>query len=319
MSRAAGIHLDVPFEDYIADALADAPSLNAGTADTLIAECPRAAWYGHARLNPAGPGKKTKAQDIGTICHAILLEGDASKVAVIDPQDYPGAKGAIPRGWTTTAIKEARDTARAAGKVPVLKDDFANIEAMVEAAQAFIKGSEIADIWPHSDREATLLWCEPGIWLRSRPDALSKDRLIVVDVKSTTGSANPDAWGRTQIEGHNELQAALGVRGLRALLPGLRADPRYVWLVIEQQAPFLCSLVAPDPAAMALASDKLSAAIDLWRACLKSGKWPGYGNRIAWIAPPAWAMARWEERATAGWERRGSEFTQDELAAGIPL
>lgn len=318
MNRESGIYLGIPFADYIADALAVAPSLNAGTAATILEECPRAGWFGHSRLNPSGPGKKTKAQDVGTICHAILLEGDLSKVAVIDPQDYVGPRGGIPKGWTTDAIKAARDAARADGKIPVLADDFADIQAMVDSAQEFIRTSELSDIWPGTDREVTLLWEESGIWLRSRPDSLTKDRLIVTDVKTTAGSANPAAWGRAQIEGHNEIQAALGVRGLRNLVQDLRDEPRYVWLVIEQKAPFLCSLVGPDPAQMELAEEKVEDAIEIWRRCMSSGRWPAYGGRINWYSPPVYVRTRWEERESLDARAGGKMLSAADLDAGIP-
>lgn len=294
MNREQGMIKGVPFADYITDNLAVSPSLNAGTAATLIAECPRSAWYGHARLNPTGPGKHTKAMDNGTMCHAILLEGDMSKIAVIDPQDHPAEKtGNIPDGWTNKSIRAARDAARDAGKIPVLSDDFAGIQNMVDSANEFIRTSEIADIWPDTDREMTLLWQEDGMWFRGRPDALKKDRSIIIDVKTTNGSAYPDAWARSQMAGHNEIQMALGLRGLNALTGNENA--KHIWLVIEQQAPHLCSLVAPDPAQVALGHAKLTQAARIWRECMTTGKWPGYPERICWVAPQPWEMARWEE------------------------
>lgn len=295
MTREAGIIKGVPFVDYITDNLAALPSLNAGTAASLIAECPKSAWYGHARLNPTGPGKNSKAMDAGTMCHAILLEGDMSKIAVIDPQDHPAEKtGNIPDGWTNKSIRAARDAARDAGKIPILTEDFAGIQNMVDAANEFIRHSEIADIWPGTDREMTLLWEERGIWFRGRPDALTKGRDVIIDVKTTAGSAYPDAWARSQIPGHNEIQMALGMRGLRVLAPQYR-EPKHIWLVIEQQAPYLCSLVAPDPAQVALGHAKLEHAARIWRKCMASGKWAGYPDRICWVAPQPWEMARWEE------------------------
>lgn len=297
-----GIYLGVPFQKYLADELAVVPSLNAGTAATLVSECPKMAWYGHARLNPTGPGKQSKAMDNGTMCHAILLEGNFDKIAVIDPQDHrskptkDNPDGSIPVGWTNNAIRAARDDARALGKIPVLTDDFAGIQNMVDAAHEYIQRSEIAQEFAQSDREVTLLYQDAGIWLRGRPDALTKDRRIVIDVKTTAGSADPDQWARTQANGHNEIQAALGLRGLRVLAPDAGEDRKHIWLVIEQTAPYLCSLVAPDPAALALAESKLERAMLIWAKCLKTGEWPGYPERICWMQPAPWELTRWEEK-----------------------
>src|SRR3990167_1259095 len=92
-----GIVDGLPIADYIKDP-APQPSLSASLAHVLLTRSPKHAWLAHPRLNPAWePDESEARQDIGTIVHALLLEGDASRVVVIEAEDY-----------RTKAAKEAR-------------------------------------------------------------------------------------------------------------------------------------------------------------------------------------------------------------------
>jgi hypothetical protein len=77
------------------------------------------------------------------------------------------------------------------------------------------------------------------------------------DVKTTKTVAEPDRWGRTQLFGMGYyIAAAFYRRGLERGT-GKRAD--YVYLVQEQAAPHLCSLVGLEPKAIALGEAKATA------------------------------------------------------------
>ena len=297
-------------EAYLAAEAASASILK-----RVVGECPRAAWF-ESWLNPArvvDAGKK--ASDAGSIAHSILLEGSADIVAVIDPMDHPAEKtGAIPAGWTNKSIKTARDAAKAAGKIPVLLDDMKSIENMVDSAWSYlesVKDDEPA-IWElfqegKGQSELTMCWQDGPTLCRMRSDRISLDRKLIVDVKTTQRSAEPGSWGRTQLTGMGYYtSAAFYRRGVEALC---QVSPDYVFLVIEQEPPYLCSLVGMDPKAFEIGGQKIETALAIWAQCVKSNRWPAYPTRVCYPELPAWEELRWlDEQAVRPSIERMEEF-----------
>jgi PDDEXK-like uncharacterized protein DUF3799 len=306
MTPAPGIYPALPMAEYLAMHAVSASILQA-----MIEQCPQAAWF-QSWLNPhplvAAGGTPQRA---GTICHSLVLEGgDMSKVEVIDPNDYPTkSSGNIPDGWTNKDIKAARDRAIFDGKTPVLKPQFAIITMMVESALTFIESLRDTEpaVWElfqpgGGDSEATMVWDEGGVLCRARPDRFSKNRRLMGDYKTTLRLAEPDSWGRTQLVGMGYYTAAAHYRrGARALTG---ETPDYVYLVQEQQPPFLCSLVGIEPKGYELGAHKNAYALELWRQCAKANRWPGYPPRVAYPEIPSWEAARWEGRA---WSKSETE------------
>src|SRR3972149_5802627 len=72
---------------------------------------------------PAYEHEDSERFDLGRAAHAYLLEGE-SGFAIIEAAD-----------WRTKAAKEARDAARAAGKIPLLADRWGDVQGMALAAQ----------------------------------------------------------------------------------------------------------------------------------------------------------------------------------------
>jgi len=293
-----GIYAGIPMRDYHA-----APAVNAHLLLQMIDRCPAAAFYG-SWMNPERPADApSDPMNAGTIAHALLLEGAADRVQVIDPFAFPSkTTGAIPVGWTNQAIRAARDAAYQAGKIPILKDDFAEIAAMVRTARAFIDSlaSEEPEIYRafepdggHS--ELSMLWDDAGTLCRIRPDRINAARTLVVDYKSTEASAEPNTWSRAQmIRLGYYTSAAFYRRGIRALCG---TSPDYVFLVQEQTAPYLCSLVGMDEQAFALGAAKIDYGLTLWRKCVRAKAWPAYPARVCYPEIPPWESARWEETA----------------------
>jgi hypothetical protein len=143
-----------------------------------------------------------------------------------------------------------------------------------------------------------LIWQEDGIWCRARPDWMANDRKVLLDYKSTSGSAEPNAWVRTMLGMTGEIQPAFYLRG--NIATGGPEDARWVFLVQENEPPYAVSFIGMPPAFLDLGERKVAHAVSLWRQCITTGQWPGYANRIAWAEPPAYAVAQWEEREISG-------------------
>lgn len=283
-----GIHSGVPIADYIRDP-APAPSLNTSAAKAMLEQCPALAHFAHPRLNPPVPGVEdeefSKNADIGSIAHDLFLEENNNRLVIVDAND-----------WRTKAAKELRETARAEGKIAILAHKWPEIQAMVLAAHKALHAAEY-DVGARvcCDVEQTLIWEEaPGVWCRSRPDMLAKDRKMVIEYKTTSTSAEPFAFSRQIITMGYDLQAALIRAGTFKLFG---CTPDVVFMVQENTPPYLCSFVGLSPMYAELADQKLQAAVKRWGECITSNRWPAYPSRVAWVEPPAWAMARAEELA----------------------
>jgi hypothetical protein len=280
-----GIIDALPVDDYVKDP-APAPSLSASIAHVLLTQSARHAWLKHPRLNAAWKPDATDATDLGSIAHAVLLEGDESRVVVL-PQEFTDFRKADARAL--------RDQARAAGKLPILAERMDDVRHMVDVARAALADSELAGLLDGAAIERTLIWQEEGVWCRSRPDVIDAGDVVLCDYKTTGRSAEPDGWARTALLGHGyDLQAALMLRGANAL--GGPKERKAVFLVQETAPPYAVSLVGIDPQWVVFADARLNAALACWRACLEADRWPAYPSRICWASPPEWAVYRFGER-----------------------
>ena len=149
-------------DEYHADCC-PTPSLSSsrgqGAAASVAGPCGIAAPEAEQQLRQRGVAGST----LGTIAHALLLEDDSSRLITIEADD-----------WRTKAAKEARDEARAAGKIPILTKQAAHLLKMVGTARDFLRSSEVGDMT--FQPEQTLAWQEGTTWCRARPDWLSADQ-----------------------------------------------------------------------------------------------------------------------------------------------
>lgn len=261
----------MPIEEYIKDP-APKPSLNAGIAQILLEQTPRHAWMEHPKLGNRGRNESSRA-DIGTVAHGLLLEDDKSRVVVIKADD-----------WRTKAAREERDEARAAGKVPILEKDMDTVNEMVRIADHVLMGSALCNDWLDAIPEQTLLWEFGGVWMRSRPDKLTKDGRIYWDYK-TSVSAHPAQFVKTVINNGYDLQAALGQRGVKALT-GI--TPTVIFVVQEIDPPFYVSLVSLSEHFLEIAQVRLESAIYKWGRCLSKNEWPSYPDKVLRVDPPGY-------------------------------
>lgn len=304
----------LPMADYHA-----IPAVSASLLHTLVSECPRAAWF-ESWLNPQRKvDDDTKASDAGSIAHEILLEGTQDCVQVFDPADYPNADGkGHAKGWTNKSIQTARDDCRTAGKIPVLKSEFVVIENMVDAAREFIESLKHSEPGIHAAfqpdggvSETSCIWDDHGTLCRIRPDRMSNDRKWIIDPKTTGLAAEPGAWSRKQMGalGH-WARAAFYRRGCRLMFG---TEPEYRFLVIEQRAPHLCSLVGVDPAGFDYGATQIERALRTWRECVDRNYFPGYPNRTVFPEVMPWDLA--SEQEAQGADEHGIPYDPEKLWA----
>lgn len=278
--------------------LAPTPSLSAGLAHLLIDRSPAHAKAASRRLSrdavedgdddaPEADAKATAEMEMGTALHAAILE-NRNIVAICEAPD-----------WRTKAAQEARQHARAMGKIPMLAHRWAAAQPCIAAVKAQLAKHEAAPLLTaeHGDAEQSMFWTENTangpIWCRARPDWISKDGRVLANLKCTGASAEPGAWGRRLYPEGHALGAAHYLRGARAL--GLPAE-RYLFCVVETKAPYSVSVIECAPDLLALGEQQAAEAREIWAHCLSTNHWPAYPTQICAVEAPAWAHYREAER-----------------------
>jgi hypothetical protein len=274
-----GLH-KIPAAQYHADPC-PVPSLSNSIAKILIDQSPLHAWHAHSRLNPSHAAEESSRFDIGSAAHMLLLERRSDGIVIVEAND-----------WRKKEAKEARDAARANGQYPILAHHYARTNEMVAAAYAFIATTELNGIFELGLAERTLIWREGDAWCRCRPDLLSTDRRIVLDYK-TTENAEPEAFIRQIGRMSYDLQAEFYIRGVRTVAEDYEST--FVFLAQEVSPPYACSLVSLANAYRAIGQQKVERALELWKHCTATNKWPSYSTRIAYAEPSPWQLPEIDE------------------------
>lgn len=280
-----GIYNNMAEVDYHADPCV-IPSLSSSIAKVIYSKSPAHAWLKHPRLNKNYISDCDGKYDLGKVAHALLLEDSDSNLVIVEAND-----------WRTNAAKEARDQARARGKIPLLSHQAEEVFTMVDVARSSLRNSELFELLHPggSHTEQTMIDVADGVWMRARIDMISSDRKIILDYKTTSASAHPDSFARgAMINFGYDIQAAMYLMLNERLTH--HSDTKFVWLVQEVEPPYACSLVGAGPSVLDVGRMKLDVAISRWKECMQSGEWPSYGSRISWADCPSYEIAKAIER-----------------------
>lgn len=276
-----GIHT-IDEATYHADPCPD-PSLSSSLICRLIDDSPFHAFWAHPRLTPDPTEETSVVMDTGVIAHGLLLEG-IDKAEVLDFDNY-----------RTAASRQARDEARQNGRVPILKDKWAEVHAMVVAARERLdEHKEARSMFTKGKPEQTLIWQEGLVWCRARLDWLHDSFRFIDDYKTSGATANPTPITRNKMFTDGwDIQAAWYLRGLKAITG---VDATFRFAVQEQKRPFALSVISPGPAVLMLAEKKINYAVSKFAECLQSGQWPSYPDRICYADLPERIENEWIKR-----------------------
>lgn len=273
--------LNVSVDDYHADEISDAPTLNATVAKSLILETPAHARQKHPRLADQYEPKVSAAMDDGTALHQLLLGDD--RVDVLDYAEF-----------RTNEAKAARDASRALGRVPIKRDQWARMETVARSLRAQLAALPVdPPLFTEGMAEQTIVWDEDGVMCRARLDWLRRDYAAVDDLKKAR-TADPKRFQKSIFTLGYDIQAAFYVRACRA---AFGVEPVFRWVAIEPVAPYAMSVHVLSPKAMHAAQDKVDLALTLWRECLDSGRWPAYPQTVLTVHLPAWLEPEWDDTA----------------------
>jgi hypothetical protein len=273
----------MPAEIYHADPYVGGSLSHSGAGKLLPPSTP--AQFQHDRIHRT-PFHKPEF-DFGHAAHWLVLEGEAGlRERMVDVYDFPD--------WKTRAAQDKRKESRAAGRAPVLTEEWERIKGMAAAIREHPLASRLFDP-DHGEPEVSLFWVDEssGVTLRCRLDWLPSEpiggRLILADYK-TTACAYPPVWRKSAADYGYHRQDPWYLDGVLAL--GLHPDPTFVFVVQETRPPFLVSVIGLNNDAVSTGINENRAAIDLYAACEASGEWSGYSEEIEYVGLPPYYYPR---------------------------
>ncbi len=260
--------IDVTSAEYFA-----IDAFSSSAAKTLIARSPAHARAGYRKA-------PTEAMERGDVIHRLVL-GRGKAYEVLQHSSYQ-----------TNKAKADRDAARAAGKVPVLAEDFERYSLAAESIRV-----QLAERGIHLDglSEQAITWTEHtefgDVPCKALFDHVWPDVGMVLDLK-TTEDASPSAVERTAENLGYGIQRAAYARALAALDSELVGRVAFAFAFCETVEPFALNLCEPDGVFAELGERRWLRAVREWAKCTRDNHWPTYGTTVNPITAPTWALSR---------------------------
>lgn len=274
MTFGPGLHFGMHHDMYHSDPC-EVPSLSSHMAVLGLTRSWLHVQSAHPRLGNVRVRSDSDSMDGGSLLHMLVL-GSGPEIVQVEFDD-----------WRTKAAREAREEARAAGKLPILA---CKIEPAREAADRMRKSFPV-DL-EKCKTEATGIWKSGEATCRMRLDAWCADELTIVDLK-TTEDANTAASGSYVVRFGIDVQAAAYLDGIQSILPQYAGKVRFLLHFCEPVAPFAYVTAELSGELLSIGEAKWKRAKAQWSACMANGIWPGpmmIGPRR--IEAPAWAMSQ---------------------------
>ncbi len=263
------------------------PRLSPSTAKVLLSRSPLHAWTQH-RLGGAEETEDTDAKDQGSILDRLLL-GAGPDLVIVDAND-----------WRTKAAQEARDAAKAAGKLPILRDKLRAHQDIVDAWKAQLVAHDVELL---GKSQVKVDWESDGVPCRGKMDHLiiANGGALVIDLKSVE-DASQQAITRSVVNYGWDIQGAAYVEGVEANHPELAGRVRFKLICGEKTRAnaYAINVVEFGGTMRELGERKWRRAKRIWGECLRTGEFPGYPGLPIDATP--WQLA--DEM-----ERQGVEMT----------
>jgi|WetSurMetagenome_2_1015567.scaffolds.fasta_scaffold232421_1 hypothetical protein len=276
----------IPQSAGIPEGWKESTALSVHIAKVLVSSTPLRAWQEHRLLGGGTEPKPTAAKERGTILHKLML-GGRTKIVVVNAPDFK-----------TKAAQVKRDDARAAEKIPVLKEDFDELAAV--AARFAPQLASV--IGAPDDCELQCAWMSDYDVLchgfvdslrRSGPygiEGIDDSRPLMTDLKFVGNAVEAaDATKIAKLGYH--IQRAAYLECGRVTDKTLE-DCQFLLAFCETEAPFDLRFVVLDPSMRELGEEQWGRAVFDWRKCMKEKKWPGSGRRAHGVAAPGWMLKR---------------------------
>jgi len=216
--------------------------------------------------------KQTKSMADGTAVHAFFLEKDKFHADfAVKPQDL------------RLNTKAGKEWAQEHHNKIIIDSDLAN--NLYEMEKSFMDSPAKLIYKIKGKSELSYFWNDLGtIKGKCRPDWLSYDGDIVVDIKTTT-DASPRGFQKSISTWGYHLQLGWYLRGLRKL--GLPAK-EFIFIAIEKTPPFCVGVYSADQDMMNFAMKELDQLMPEIQTAMVSKEFPDYTPEIMPLGLPPW-------------------------------
>jgi exodeoxyribonuclease VIII len=243
----------------------------------LIARSPLHYWSRYLDPNRITP-EPSAAMRLGTALHTHVLELSRwdEEIAVAPAMDR-----------RTKAGKEsyAAFEAAAAGKTVITADDAEVVMAMGRSIMRHPGAAMLLGL--PGKAETTHMWTDAnyGVECKCRPDWLTDDGSIMVDLK-TTRDASPRGFMRSIADYRYHVQAGWYLNGVEQAT-GKRPD-QFIFICVESTAPYAVAVYAADEVMTDRGYEQAMKDLGKLAVCRAADSWPSYSDQIETISLPGW-------------------------------
>jgi exodeoxyribonuclease VIII len=219
-----------------------------------------------------------------------LLTGSAVHTAILEPHKFQEEFTIMPAfNARTNEGKEQKAIWLAAndGKTVI---DIETYDLATRLRDKVHGNKTAAQLLQIGKAEETVFFDDPesGAKCKMRADFLTADG-IIVDLK-TTMDASAEAFGRSAVKYRYHVQSAFYSHGYE--LDRGYAPEAFVFIAVETTYPYEVAIYHADDNVIALGRDTFMPELHRYAACVRTGKWPGYGDLIQLLQLPGWAFKR---------------------------
>ncbi len=231
-----------------------------------------------------------EVEEVSTQTQAIRDFGQASHVAILEPERFEAAvfKGPINRMGSNW--KDAKAEATNTGRICLTAGDYDDVLAIRDGVHANARINAIIT-GGKPEVEHSGFWIDPitGQLCRCRPDLYRADLKLMLDLKSTQ-SARPEAFARSVINYGYHAQEAHYSDGYRE---NGREVEGFVFLAWEKKSPYASALYELPPSIVDEGRAIIRSALATYDQCQRANEWPAYGDEVQELS-----FQRWSYRET---------------------
>ena len=251
----------------------------------LIARSPLHYWARYLDPNRVAPEPSAQMR-LGTALHTHVLELSRwdEEIAV--------APGDINRRTKEGREQWAAFECNSAGKTVITADDAEVVMAMGRSIMRHPGAAMLLGL--PGKAETTHMWTDAtyGVECKCRPDWLTDDGSIMVDLK-TTRDASPRGFRRSIGDYRYHVQAGWYMHGVEQAT-GKRPD-QFIFICVESTAPYACAVYASDAEMIERGHEQAMKDLGKLAVCRAADSWPSYSDQIETISLPGWMTGQQQQ------------------------
>jgi hypothetical protein len=262
-----------------------------------LQKSPKKYWYKY--ISGLAEKETSEALDLGTAFHTLILEpsdfGDTVAIVPDDKKNPTKAQiNAKNPSDSTRLLIEWWDNFRAQneGKILLRQKDITNLQDMAKSIREEKAAQKI--LGKKGIIEGSFFWTdeETGIMVQSRPDFITADGKICVDVK-TTKDASADAFQKAIVNYGYDLQAFMCVEACRRYF---KHDPdAFIFIACEKEPPYDTAFYLADEYILRRGEMLYRNLLDKLKECQDADHWPSMGGGfVEVISLPKWEINKME-------------------------